>query len=62
MQQLYELSCYRTDSGCMFLHQGTNVPINSIDVTNAVHLTTSNVEVPGHSIVSVPTRKSVNVL
>ena len=62
MQQLYQLSCHRTDSGCIFLHQGTNVPINSIDVTNVVYLTTSNVEVPAHSIVSVPTRKSVSVL
>ena len=41
MQQLYQLGCDWPDIGCMFLHQGANVLINSIDViTNGTHLKT----------------------
>ena len=41
MQQLHQIDCNWTDNGHMFLHQGTNVLINSIDVvTNVTHLRT----------------------
>ena len=44
----------------MFLHQGTNVLINSINgVTVVSHLKTmSNLQISGHSIVTLPTRKT----
>ena len=43
----------------MFLHQGTIVLINSIDITNVTHLKTiSNVWIPAHSFVAIPTKRT----
>ena len=43
----------------MFIHQGVTLLINSIDITNVTHLRTiSNTEIPAHSIVTIPTRKT----
>ena len=63
MQQLYQLSCYWTDSCCMLLHQGTNLAVNSIDVvTNVAQLRTiKNIEIHAHSIVIIPTRKKTGM-
>ena len=59
MQQLYQLGCDWTDNGCMFLHQGTIVLINSIDITNVTHLRTiSNIEICASYIVTQHTRKT----
>ena len=59
--QLYQLDCDWTDSGHTFLHPGTNVLINLIDVvTNVACLrTTSNIEIPAHSLVTRPSRKKL---
>ena len=60
MQQLFQLCCDWTDNGHMFLHQGAKIFINSIDIVkNVTHLRTiSNIEIPAHSVVTIPTRKT----
>ena len=57
MQQLHHLGCDWTDKEQMFLHQGTNVLIISVDIiTNVTNLKTiSNVQIPSHSTVTLPT-------
>ena len=44
----------------MFLHKGTNILINSVDIiTSVAHLRTiSNIEIPAHSFLTIPTKKT----
>ena len=59
MQQLHQLGCDWVDNGCMFLPQGANALINSIDIMNVTHLRAiSNIEIPACSIVTIPTWKT----
>ena len=57
MQHLYHLGCDWPESHHKFLHQGAQVFINSI-VTVAVESnlrTIYNIDIPGHSIITIPT-------
>ena len=60
MQQLYQLGCDWTDNGCIFLHKGGNVLMNSIDiVTNVPPLkTVSNVQIHTYYIATIPLRRT----
>ena len=62
MQQLYWLGGSWTDNHHMFLHQDTL--INSTEVVRNVTClkTISNIEIPAHPIVNIPTRKTVSLL
>ena len=55
MQQLHHLGCDLTDDGQMFLHQGTDICINSIDaVMNLTNLKTfRNMHIPAYCIVII---------
>ena len=57
MQELYYLGCDWTDVGQMFLHQGTDIFIKSIDaVINITNLKAiNNVQIPARCIVTILT-------
>ena len=58
MQQVHCLGCNWTEHGHMFLHQGANVLIKSIDIviSEPCLWNISNIEVSAQSIVTTPTR------
>ena len=60
MKQVHHSSCEWAENGHMFLHQGADVLINSVDITiNEPHLQTiSNTKVPACSVVTIPTVRS----
>ena len=60
VQQLHYLGCHLTESGHKFLHQGTNVLINSIDsIINELLLwTISNIEIPTCCIATISTMRT----
>ena len=60
MQQLYSPGCDRTNNGHMFLHQGTSVLFNSIDIVINVtpSKTISNVSLPPHFIATLTAKST----
>ena len=58
MQQLHHLGCGWTDDGWMFLTQGTDLLINSIDtVVDKMNLKTiSNIQIPTYIIATIATK------